>query len=269
MVGKSGRVGLTVSLQLSFSLLNNEMCSPVGAVLELKKKKSGPWRCADAMALPAPTVTHGTRISNFSYFMMVLALIAALLVAWLRQEERTLVGQTFLVKPKFVVDGSSFYATTEEGKLVLLRLRLLDAPALDGPYGRESRSYLSQLLLNRPAADVLCRVTGADAVAGLIADVFVPSGGSDSGRLMSVQEMMVRQGWAWAMQGGFAPNYKLRVIMAEARQAKRGLWQDERYRALLMHRAARGQKLSPSLHAEGHRRKHGSQNGPAFPRVQL
>ncbi|ESL10886.1 hypothetical protein TRSC58_01373 [Trypanosoma rangeli SC58] len=243
------------------------MCSPRWHCAGTGKKKSGPWRCADAMALPAPTVTHGARISKFSYFMVALALSAALLVAWLRQEERTLVGQTFLVKPKFVVDGSSFYATTEEGKFVLLRLRLLDAPALDGPYGRESRSYLSQLLLNRPAADVLCRVTGADAAAGLIADVFVPSGGSELGRLMSVQETMVREGWAWAMQGGFAPNYKLRVIMAEARQAKRGLWQDDRFGALLMHRAARGQKLGPS-HAEGHRRKHGSQNGPGFRRVR-
>ncbi|RNF27263.1 oligoribonuclease [Trypanosoma conorhini] len=236
----------------------------VSAVSAVQERGAGErCSCAGATASTAPAMAHVPHISRVSYFMMALALIAAVFVAWLRREEQTLVGQTFLVKPKFVVDGGSFYATTtDEGRPVLLRLRLLRVPALGGPHGRQSRAYLSQLLLGRPAAEVLCRATGADAAGGLIADVFVSSGGAAAEALTSVQEEMVRHGWAWAMEGGFAPNQKLRALMAEAREAKRGLWGDESSNAFFLQRAASGQKLDPSSHAAGPRQQYGSQGIP-------
>ncbi|EKG06517.1 hypothetical protein TCSYLVIO_002368 [Trypanosoma cruzi] len=223
-----------------------------------------PGELADAMASPAPRRNYGYHISKWSYMMTSLVLLAAVLISWLQQEERSLIGRTLFVKPKFVLDGSSFYATTEDGKPVRLRLRLLEAPELDQPHGRRSRLHLSQLLLNRPAPDVLCRVTGVDDVGGLIADVFIPGNGSDPRSLKNVQEEMVRQGWAWAMEGGFAPNQKLRAIMNEAREAKRGLWEDERAEILYMDRLIRRRKLGLPSQAARQRQQHGGRSSPRF-----
>nr|CCC91303.1 conserved hypothetical protein [Trypanosoma congolense IL3000] len=137
--------------------------------------------------------------------------------------------------------------------LVRVRLRSVGMPELHEPYGQNARMHLRSVLFPVDGAPqrVLCNVTSVDEVGGFIADVFLNRSIGTVARgdksffqksavpppfwtaepfhcvanvTISVQEEMVRSGWAWVVDTDLVPNVRLRSLMAEAQFAKRGLW---------------------------------------------
>ncbi|ORC87650.1 uncharacterized protein TM35_000212560 [Trypanosoma theileri] len=180
--------------------------------------------------------------SVWSYYVAAVVLIVGVLFPYLQYEKPTvLIGQSIVITPKLVIDGNTFYGHTKEGKMVRVRLRLVDAPELDQPYGKEAHIYLKKLLLEEKQQQkqenkedyslsqvVICNVAGMDEWGGLIADISIHHPNADpSLEYVSVQESMVKNGWAWAMDSGFLTNSRLHKMMMEARAARRGLWQSD------------------------------------------
>ncbi|KAH9598614.1 Staphylococcal nuclease (SNase-like) [Trypanosoma melophagium] len=178
--------------------------------------------------------------SIWRYYVAVAVMIAAVLLPYIQHDKPSvLIGRSVVISPKFVIDGNTFYGTTKEGKMVRVRLRLVDAPELDQPYGKEARIYLKKLLLEEKEhykgkkehfslSEVICTAAGIDEWGGLIADVSIHRPISDTSLdYVSVQVSMVNDGWAWAMDSGFVTNSRLHKMMMEARAARRGLWQSD------------------------------------------
>ncbi|MFM7205177.1 MAG: thermonuclease family protein [Planctomycetaceae bacterium] len=115
-----------------------------------------------------------------------------------------------------VNDGDTVTCTDQEGRQVRVRLVGIDAPELDQPMGRESRSALRGKL-----AGGIVRVEGAarDQHGRLLGTLHVGD--------RNLNREMVAEGWAWAFSG-FAEDADLAAAEAAARQARRGLWADPR-----------------------------------------
>lgn len=187
----------------------------------------------------------------FAGCFVVLAMATSFL--WEISDSDQTIGYHLFVSPKFVTDGTTFYGTTAEGKLVRVRLRSVEVPTLRQPYGREARDHLKSILLLSvgQSTGVSCFVASVDDVGGVIAEVFfnnvrafascgkeidscaassLPSyltplsGGFTADSIVNVGDEMVRSGWAWVIDKGWTRNTKLQAAMDEAKVAKRGLW---------------------------------------------
>ncbi|KEG12276.1 hypothetical protein DQ04_01841070, partial [Trypanosoma grayi] len=124
------------------------------------------------MVFPSLGDVWKLRDCAWQYYVAMLVATVAVLIPFVLREEPDMMGRTISVQPKFVTDGNTFYGTMAgEGKMVRLRLRLVDAPEMDQPYGREARLFLRHMLVDDAPAEVMCRVTGTDGWGGLIVDV--------------------------------------------------------------------------------------------------
>ena len=129
--------------------------------------------------------------------------------------QRPPLGQPWLARVSYVVDGDSIWVRPEAGGArVRLRLDGIDAPEVCQPFGPEARRALKAALLNqrvrvtvwaydgyrRPVASVVRLPDEADAAAQLVAD-----------------------GWAWS-DGFHGRPGKYASQEADARRAGRGLF---------------------------------------------
>lgn len=187
------------------------------------------------------------KISNFlgaGLFRMVNPKIVLFLIvllwggAYLLEMYRdTLVGKAFYVKVEHIVDGDTFVATIPSitqffsPMKARFRLRGVDAPELDQPYGREAMHALSSLLTppNGFNADyeIVCRVLGKDDWGRFIVDVLIRHGFYTYAR--NVQRELVIQGAAWAFPSfsgkkSSPGEQSLEELMATAKESKAGLW---------------------------------------------
>jgi len=96
-----------------------------------------------------------------------------------------------------------------------VRLEDIDAPELGQPYGRNARSALSALVFGKT---VVLRPSGADQYGRLVARVWVA--GQDVGLAL------VAEGLAW--ESGGSRHADLVSADQRAREARRGLWSDNR-----------------------------------------
>jgi len=117
-----------------------------------------------------------------------------------------------------VHDGDTITANLSGGtKPIRIRLHAIDAPELKQPHGHDSQAYLERLVLGKT---VQLEPHGEDRYWRMISAVVV------EGR--SVNQEMVRAGWAWWFKK-YAPDDRvMKDLEQEARAARRGLWEDAR-----------------------------------------
>ena len=111
-----------------------------------------------------------------------------------------------------VHDGDTVTCLDETQRPRKIRLVGIDAPELDQPFGRESRSALAGKLTGG-----LVRVDdrGRDQHGRTLGTLFVGD--------RNVNRELVADGWAWVFDG-FSPDPALLDAESAARSARRGLW---------------------------------------------
>jgi len=121
-------------------------------------------------------------------------------------------AQTLSAPVVGVHDGDTL-AVQLYGETTRVRLHGIDAPELKQPSGHESQAYLERLVLGKT---VQLETHGEDRYGRMIAVVWLDG--------KSVNQQMVRAGWAWWFQKYAPDDAVLKKLEAEARAAKRGLW---------------------------------------------
>ena len=111
-----------------------------------------------------------------------------------------------------VIDGHTVRVLSGK-RIVKVRLYGIDCPAKKQPYGKQSKKALRQLVFGKV---VTIREKETDG-GGRPAAVVLAQDGHD------VNRALVKAGWCWAYEK-HSPDYSKE--MQEAREAKRGLWQD-------------------------------------------
>ena len=117
--------------------------------------------------------------------------------------------QTTTVKIAKVLDGDTY--ETETGTRI--RLYSGDCPELGQEFGPEAKRYVSGLILDK---SVKVEWKGTDKYGRKLAELYYPSGSTYD----TLGVHLLRNGYAWALTW----HTQYRLIEAEARQTKRGLW---------------------------------------------
>ncbi len=119
------------------------------------------------------------------------------------------VSQKLTVTVKKVQDGDSFVARLDNGS-VTIRLFAIDCPEYKQSYGREARAFAASIIEHKA---VQVEVVDRDRYGRIVGLVTV------DGRLLN--EVLVREGWAWAYR-----RYSDRFVPAEkeAKAKRKGLW---------------------------------------------
>lgn len=113
-----------------------------------------------------------------------------------------------------VSDGDTMTVLTAEKKQVKIRLVGIDAPESGQDFGQRAKQAASELAFGK---SVTIRPLDTDRYGRTVAEVLLPDG-------RSLNQEMVRSGYAWRYVE-YAPNDRtLARLEAEARQVKRGLW---------------------------------------------
>eukprot|EP00755_Sulcionema_specki_P039400 Sspe_Gene.112761::Locus_96090_Transcript_1_1_Confidence_1.000_Length_964::g.112761::m.112761 len=173
-----------------------------------------------------------TRAKPFGYSLLasipipvlLLASVACVLVSWSMLNAARTSGMTEFVTIVKVIDGDQIVARLSDDRVVKIRLRGIDAPELDQPYGPEAAAALRDLVLKKsPHTDFLAYFLEV-APGGLhVADVYQ----QDSVREpVSIQRELARRGLAW-QSGISSPELKLKEATEEAVRERRGIWADD------------------------------------------
>ena len=112
----------------------------------------------------------------------------------------------------YVHDGDTVTCIDEAHRPRKIRLVGIDAPELDQPFGRESRSALAAKLA---AGRVRVEGDARDQHGRLLGTLWVDD--------RDINRELVADGWAWVF-GGFHPDPRLIDAETSARAARRGLW---------------------------------------------
>lgn len=130
----------------------------------------------------------------------------------------------FVALPAAAVELSGIVTEAHDGDTLTLanwqytyRIRLvdIDAPEMDQPYGKESRTSLFHMCVFKKA---IAETAGEDRYGRTLARV------TCAGRDVITEQ--VRRGWAWVFERYAPKNSPLYGVQAEAKAAKRGLWDD-------------------------------------------
>eukprot|EP00755_Sulcionema_specki_P010670 Sspe_Gene.47106::Locus_23778_Transcript_3_3_Confidence_0.600_Length_893::g.47106::m.47106 len=154
-------------------------------------------------------------------FLIITLCIMGFIFWYQNRQLDMLVGSEAQLSLRRVIDGDQFLANTEDGYLIKVRLRGVDAPEPDQPYGRESTAFLTRLL-TQAHTDIVTYIFERDFEGRYIADVFTQTGVSAT--FVYVQEVLVKEGLAWH-NGGF-DRRGLKEMMMNATKDKIGLWAD-------------------------------------------
>jgi endonuclease YncB( thermonuclease family) len=116
-----------------------------------------------------------------------------------------------------IVDGDKLDVLRTDRHAERVRLQGIDAPERGQPYGIQAKQALAELVAG---ATVTVLPAGRDRAGRLLADLQLPDG-------RSVTAELVRQGMAWLFRK-YSQDPTLAALEAEARGARRGLWEDRR-----------------------------------------
>jgi endonuclease YncB( thermonuclease family) len=113
-----------------------------------------------------------------------------------------------------VHDGDTV-SVRREHDTVRVRLACIDAPEQGQAFGTRAKRELAELVLNRPVRlDVIDR----DRYGRLVARLWAND--------VDVSLAMVKRGMAWHYRHHCPDEHALAAAESDARQAKRGLWQE-------------------------------------------
>ena len=142
-------------------------------------------------------------------------------------------GSVVQVRVVGVTDGDTVKVLTEDKTEIKMRLNGIDAPESKMPFGTQAKSNLSDLVFNKT---VTAKIDNYDRYGRAVGELTL--GGA------SVNERMVRDGYAWWYRAYAKKNTTLERLEREARAAKRGLWHDARPKAPWEWRKAKREKAS-------------------------
>ena len=163
----------------------------------------------------------------------VMTLPQALLALWLLFAAHVAQAEEWVEgKVASVHDGDT--ATVETTKHEILRVRFygVDAPEKANrnwpaqPYSREATVFMTQLIGGK---NVRVRLTGDKTYGREVGEIFVGE--------RSASQEVVRAGLAWWNRKFARNDAALKRLEQEAKEAKRGLWQDRKPVAPWKHRA--------------------------------
>eukprot|EP01059_Diplonema_ambulator_P003715 TRINITY_DN13424_c0_g1_i1.p1 TRINITY_DN13424_c0_g1~~TRINITY_DN13424_c0_g1_i1.p1 ORF type:complete len:237 (+),score=49.77 TRINITY_DN13424_c0_g1_i1:37-711(+) len=177
-------------------------------------------------------------------FLILSLGIMGFIFYWQNKQLEELMGGEVSLSVRRVIDGDQFLANTEDGFLVKVRLRAIDAPELDQPYGRQAAAHLGELL-QAPHTDVIGFFYERDHEGRYIADVFTQT--SVYAEFSYIQAKMLKEGLAWHF-GTFDRRVKLKELMQNASDAKLGLWQDDDPTPPWRHRKAQERDAERARH---------------------
>lgn len=114
----------------------------------------------------------------------------------------------------YVQDGDSLKIDVD-GQTKTIRLKGIDSPEKDQPYGNEARVFVQQLVQGK---EVAVEDLGLDKYQRTLATVTLANG-------VNLNEEIVRAGLAWHFKQ-YSQDPELARLEQEARQNQRGLWAD-------------------------------------------
>lgn len=98
---------------------------------------------------------------------------------------------------------------------MVVRFKHIDAPEYDQPWGDKATEFVSMYALNKK---VILKCYGKDKYGRTLAEVILPNG-----RVLN--ELLVFKGLAWHYRR-YSRNRHYRLLEADARRCKRGIWSD-------------------------------------------
>ncbi len=122
--------------------------------------------------------------------------------------------ETFTAKVIGITDGDTIKVLTADNQQIKVRLEAIDCPESKQPFGNKAKQAMSELVFGN---SVTVMKTGSDRYGRTLAFVVVDGA--------NVSELMIQNGFAWHYVD-YSDSVELARLEVEARQAKRGLWQD-------------------------------------------
>jgi micrococcal nuclease len=114
-----------------------------------------------------------------------------------------------------VMDGDTI-EIMHQNKPERIRLHGIDCPEKGQSFGKRANQAASELMFGKSVA---VRVHGKDKYGRTIGDIILPDG-------TNVNKVLVKDGWCWWYRKYATGDIELARAEAEAKKAKRGLWQD-------------------------------------------
>ena len=124
-------------------------------------------------------------------------------------------ADTLLGRVTRVLDGDTVDLLTAQRENIRIRLNAIDAPEKGQAYGQRSRKFLNDLVHGR---NVRVQYAGKDRYGRILGDIYLGE------ELINLK--MVDAGLAWHYVMFAKDNAMMAKAEAEARAAKRGLWQE-------------------------------------------
>ena len=122
----------------------------------------------------------------------------------------------FYAKVVGISDGDTFKVLYQENQEIKVRLNHIDAPEKGQPFGKNAKKFASDLCFGKEVKIV--RQKKKDRYQRIIAEVFVGQ--------TNINKEIVRAGYAWHFKK-YSSDKEYEKIENEARENKRGLWQDK------------------------------------------
>ena len=118
-----------------------------------------------------------------------------------------------------------------------IRLSGIDCPEKGQAYGQKAKHAASALVFGK---EVTLQTYGTDKYGRTLADMLLPDG-------TNVNHALVKDGWCWWYRKYAPGDVELERLEIEAREAKKGLWQDSAFIPPWVYRKAkRGHALNLS-----------------------
>ena len=122
----------------------------------------------------------------------------------------------FYAKVVGISDGDTFKVLYQENQEIKVRLNHIDAPEKGQPFGKRAKKFASDLCFGKEVKIV--RQKKKDRYQRIIAEVFVGE--------TNINKEIVSAGYAWHFKK-YSSDKEYEKIENEARENKRGLWQDK------------------------------------------
>ena len=129
-----------------------------------------------------------------------------------------------------ISDGDTFKVLYQENQEIKIRLGHIDAPEKRQPFGKSAKKFASDLCFGKEVKIVR---QSKDRYQRIIAEVFIGK--------TNVNKEIVRAGYAWHFKK-YSSDKEYEKIENEARENKRGLWQDKPYSSMDMARYQENKK---------------------------
>jgi len=130
-----------------------------------------------------------------------------------------------------IIDGDTIDILTADKTTIRIRLNGIDAPETGQPFGRNAKQYLSEFI----GGQIVRVVThGEDRYGRTIGDVYLKDDGGPNalpGATLpdwEINRELVQQGLAWHYKK-YSTDINLEMDEITARDAKLGLWSDDRH----------------------------------------